>query len=55
MGGRAVGSVTEVTSFCTGMTGILCPQVLRRSEQAGLKLLLKFWELALAQAVMDTS
>lgn len=40
--GRAVGSVTEVTSFCTGIIGILYPQVLRRSEQAGLKFLLKF-------------
>lgn len=53
--GRAVGSVTEVTSFCTGISGILCPQVLRRSEQAGLKFLLKFCELPLAQAVMGTT
>lgn len=41
--GGAVGSVTQVTSFCTEIIGILYPQVLSRSEQAGLKLLLKFW------------
>lgn len=55
MCGRAVESVTQVTIFSTGITGILCPQVLRRPEQAGLKFLLKFCELGLAQAVMDTS
>lgn len=41
MRGRAVGSITEVTVLCMGITGILQPQVLRRSEKADLKYLLK--------------
>lgn len=50
--GRAGGHVTAVTSFCTGITGIVSSGT---QEQAGLKFLLNFCELALAQAVMDTS
>lgn len=53
--GRALGSVTEMTFLSTGITGILWPGVLRRSEQADLEFLLKFCELSLTQAVMGSS
>lgn len=44
--------VTAGTSFCTGITGIVSSGTL---EQAGLKFFLNFCELALAQAITDTS
>lgn len=41
MRGRAVGSTAEATVLCMGITGILRPQVLRRSEKTDLKYLLE--------------
>lgn len=48
----AGGGVTAVTSFCTGIAGIVSSGT---QEQVGLKFLLNFCELPLAQAVMGTS